>query len=55
VVNPTRKLLCRQYELGERPQHALEFLDIAAAVGFDPGEAIRALGAAEGGSDAQPQ
>jgi transcriptional regulator with XRE-family HTH domain len=32
-----------KYELGERRLDLLEFLDIAAAIGFDPGEVIRAL------------
>jgi transcriptional regulator with XRE-family HTH domain len=32
-----------KYELGERRLDVLEFLDIAAAIGFDPGEVIRAL------------
>jgi transcriptional regulator with XRE-family HTH domain len=32
-----------KYELGERRLNVLEFLDIAAAVGFDPGELIGAL------------
>lgn len=33
-----------KYELGERRLDLLEFLDTAAAIGFDPGEVIRALG-----------
>jgi transcriptional regulator with XRE-family HTH domain len=32
-----------KYELGERRLDVLEFLDIAAAIGFDPSEVIRAL------------
>lgn len=32
-----------KYELGEGRLDLLEFLDIAAAVGFDPGEVIRSL------------
>ena len=33
-----------KYELGERRLDLLEFLDVAAAIGFDPGELIRSLG-----------
>ena len=32
-----------KYELGERRLDLLEFLDIAAAIGFEPGELIRSL------------
>jgi transcriptional regulator with XRE-family HTH domain len=32
-----------KYELGERRLDLLEFLDIAAAIGFDPGELIQSL------------
>ena len=32
-----------KYELGERRLDVLEFLDIAADIGFDPGEVTRAL------------
>jgi len=32
-----------KYELGERRLDVLEYLDIAAAIGFDPCELIRAL------------
>jgi transcriptional regulator with XRE-family HTH domain len=32
-----------KYELGERRLDVLEYLDIAAAIGFDPCEVIRAL------------
>ena len=32
-----------KYELGERRLDLLEFLDVAAAIGFDPGELIRSL------------
>ena len=35
-----------KYELGERRLDLLEFLDVAAAIGFEPGEVIRALEAA---------
>lgn len=32
-----------KYELGERRLDVLEFLDVAAAIGFDPAEFIRNL------------
>jgi transcriptional regulator with XRE-family HTH domain len=32
-----------KYELGDRRLDVLEFLDIAAAIGFDPCELIRSL------------
>ncbi len=32
-----------KYELGERRLDILEFLDVAAAIGFDPVEVIQAL------------
>lgn len=32
-----------KYELGERRLDILEFLDVAAAIGFDPSEFLRAL------------
>jgi ribosome-binding protein aMBF1 (putative translation factor) len=32
-----------KYELGERRLDVLEFLDIAAAIGFDPGKVLRLL------------
>ena len=32
-----------KYELGERRLDVLEYLDIAAAIGFDPCEVIRSL------------
>jgi transcriptional regulator with XRE-family HTH domain len=32
-----------KYELGERRLDVLEFLDVAAAIGFDPTELIRNL------------
>jgi transcriptional regulator with XRE-family HTH domain len=32
-----------KYELGERRLDVLEFLDVAAAIGFDPAEFIRSL------------
>jgi transcriptional regulator with XRE-family HTH domain len=32
-----------KYELGERRLDVLEYLDIAAAIGFDPAEPIRSL------------
>ena len=34
-----------KYELGERRLDVLEYLDVAAAIGFDPCEVIRSLGA----------
>ena len=35
-----------KYELGERRLDVLEFLDLAAAIGFDPIEILKALGVA---------
>jgi len=32
-----------KYELGERRLDVLEFLDVAAAIGFDPSEIVRLL------------
>jgi transcriptional regulator with XRE-family HTH domain len=32
-----------KYELGERRLDVLEFLDIAAAIGFDPADLVRSL------------
>ena len=32
-----------KYELGERRLDLLEYLDVAAAIGFDPSEPIRSL------------
>ncbi len=37
-----------KYELGDRRLDLLEYLDIAAAIGFDPCETIRALQAGKG-------
>lgn len=35
-----------KYELGERRLDVLEFLDVAAAIGFDPCDLIRSLASA---------
>jgi transcriptional regulator with XRE-family HTH domain len=35
-----------KYELGDRRVDILEFLDIAAAIGFDPCEVVRSLATA---------